>query len=147
MRQILTWKNKVWLSAEGITLPYDRTRNCAKLCAQYYGPYKIVEQISPVSYRLALPEGCKFHDVFHVMRLKSAHENTFKHRKPKKLPAVRDKYYEVDKILSDRVKYGHKEFHISWNIKWYSRYESSRLRGEDQKCPKKIQKYLETKAL
>ena len=113
--------------------------------AQYYGPYKIVEQITPVSYRLALPEGCKFHDVFHVMRLKSAHENTFKHRKPKKLPAVRDKYYEVDKILSDRVKYGHKEFLISW--KGYSMYESSWLREKELKCPKKIQEYLETKAL
>ena len=121
--------------------------NCAfSLSLQLvHGPYKIVEQISPVSYRLALPEGCKFHDVFHVMRLKSAHENTFKHRKPKKLPAVRDKYYEVDKILSDRVKYGHKEFLISW--KGYSVYESSWLREEDLKCPKKIQEYLETKAL
>ena len=139
----LTVGQKVWLSAAGITMPVDRDRPCAKLCPVYYGPYIIEEQISPVSYRLKLPVQSKIHDVFHVMRLKSASEVEFQGRKPKKLPAHKDETYDVHKILSDRTKYGRKEYLVRWT--GYSMHDSSWTRESDLSCDQKLKEYLKTK--
>lgn len=47
-----------------------RIGSCAKLEPRYYGPFKILERIGPIAYRLAMPLKVKVHDVFHMSLLK-----------------------------------------------------------------------------
>ncbi|KAJ3690866.1 hypothetical protein LUZ61_020030 [Rhynchospora tenuis] len=40
-----------------------RTKSNAKLSPRFYGPYKIVEKVGELAYRLALPDNARIHDV------------------------------------------------------------------------------------
>jgi hypothetical protein len=57
-------KLQPYAQATVINRPYP------KLAYKYFGPYKILDKVGQVSYRLELPEGTKVHNVFHVSQLK-----------------------------------------------------------------------------
>ena len=58
-----------WLSTEHLPLVSGLSR---KLASRFIGPYKVIEQINPVSFKLELPPSWHMRPVFHCSQLKKA---------------------------------------------------------------------------
>ena len=104
-----------YLSTKGITMPVDKDRKSTKLRQLYYGPYKILKQLSPVSFQLQLPAASRIHDVFHCSLLKPAHDSQALGVRGTQLPVATDSgEYEVEKILTRRGEANHIQYLIKW---------------------------------
>ena len=77
--------------------PYKQTsmhnKRLGKLAPRYYGPFKVLQKVGEVSYKLDLPFGSLIHPVFHVSNLKAKLGNQVVPRPT--LPAV-----NVDLVLT-----------------------------------------------
>ena len=107
-----------YLSSEGVLMPRDRNRKAKKLRARSYGPFEILQQLGPTSYRLSLPEQSKIHDVFHAALLKPA--ASFDPRTHGSLveqfpEREEDQEYEVERILASRENADGETFYL---VKW-----------------------------
>ena len=101
--------DRVRLSSDFLTLADYPS---SKLRPRYLGPFTVTAIVSPVSYRLALPESMKLHPVFHVSRLLPWHASDdaeFPGRSTPDQPirSARDYIhgdaYVVDKLLDVKI--------------------------------------------
>jgi chromodomain-containing protein/p58 integrase-like protein len=124
--------DKVLLSAKNIALDTQARRPSRKFQPKYIGPYKVIEVISPVNYRLELPHTLKIHPVFHVSLLRKYVENYSKFpgrsvRPPPPVQVDDHKEYEVEKILDQRERVRGRGRQVEYLVKWkgYPEYDAS----------------------
>ncbi|GJN04238.1 hypothetical protein PR202_ga21764 [Eleusine coracana subsp. coracana] len=90
-----------------------------KLTTKYYGPFKIIDKIGSVAYRLQLPTSAGIHNVFHVGHLK---EHLGKMAVPQKdLPLVTEDghvKYEPLEVLETRALPCGDTIVTQWKIQW-----------------------------
>ena len=115
--------DKVWLDARNLHL-----KTTHKLTPQRLRPFEIIEEISPVVYKLKLPEAWHVHNVFHTSLL-TPQVITPKYGTPADppLPELVDgeSEYEVEAILQHKFVGCKKE--VRYLVQWcgYSRGEST----------------------
>ena len=93
------------------------TRIPAKLRRRWVGPLKVMAVISPVAYRLDLPQGWQIHPTFHVSHLKRyIRSDTFDRVVEPPPPELveGEPEYEVEAILRHRGKGAKRQYLILW---------------------------------
>ena len=115
--------DKVWLDARNLHL-----KTMHKLTPRRLGPFEIIEEISPVVYKLRLPSTWHIHDIFHASLL-TPQVITPEYGIPPEppLPELVDgeSEYEVENILQHRFVGRQKELHYLVQWRGYSRAEST----------------------
>jgi hypothetical protein len=75
-----------------------------KLSARFYGPFKIIDKIGEVAYKLQLPDNSKIHPVFHVSLLKRAiGDYEVQGSLPPGLEIVEEEDHYPEQVLGSRV--------------------------------------------
>jgi len=132
--------DQVLLSTANLRLRTDGP--AGKFNPRWCGPFKILERIGKVAYKLELPSTMRVHPVFHVSLLKTYHSSDDSDRpQPPRPPPIQDEDVFLADTLLDRrtVKQG-KRTVVEYLVKWegYPLYEAtwepaSHLLGTDLK--------------
>jgi len=134
--------DKVLLDARNLKVKaYSR-----KLTPRRYGPYPIVKQVSPVTYRIKLPPSLRIHNVFHVDLLIPFHE-TKEHGANYTQPPPElidgEEEYEVQEIIKDRLFRRKRQYLVRW--KGYAPTEDSWVDEKDLHSPQLLENYRRSK--
>ena len=92
----------VWLEGQNL----KTNQPTSKLATKRYGPFLVAQVLSPVTYRLMLPEQWKIHPVFHVDLLTPYKETAFhgtNYTRPPPDLINDEEEYEVEQVLNSRV--------------------------------------------
>ena len=126
----------------------ERTK---KLGPKFVGPFKVLQRIGKVSYRLEIPEIWKIHNVFHICLLKEYHTDE---RFAKAAPHydIVDKciHFHIQAIVGEKLdKKGHKLYLVKWtgydDETWEP--EENLIADSPEYAPRKISEYLKRKEL
>ena len=105
--------DSVWLLRKNIRT----TRPCNKLDFKRLGPFKITNQINPVTFTLDLPASFKIHNNFHASLLEPVIESKmFSREKVIPTPVIIDDQieYEVESILDSKYYNGKLYYLVNW---------------------------------
>ena len=105
-RKEVTFKvgDLVYLDASDLKKPPGLAH---KLLPRYRGPFKILEQPSPLNYRLDLPPKSRAHDVFHVEKLLPCYD-----RDPVLFPMADDPMPDDEPVTDDLGDYYEQEYEV-----------------------------------
>jgi Chromo (CHRromatin Organisation MOdifier) domain len=131
---------------EGTNLKLSHPK--VKLDAKRYGPFRVIEEISPVIFRLKLPPQWKIHNVFH-MSLLTYYNETEEHGRNFAQPAPElikgEEEYKVEQVLNSR-RFGHAkklQYLLCW--KGYSRAHDSWQDASEIHAPDLVKEYHQRK--
>jgi hypothetical protein len=144
---------KVWLEGTHLCTTHPTT----KLRAKHFGPFKITEVLSAVTYRLDLPPAWKIHNAFHVAVLHpyketELHGPNFTEAPPDLVEGHEE--WEVDNVLASRhtgrkkvLQYlvgwkGFSEAHNSWEPKRNLGNAALKVKEFHDKNPKAIRQMV-----
>jgi len=91
-----------------------------KLQKKRVGPYKILQKLSSLSYKLELPHELKdkgVHDVFHITLLTKAPADTMPNRTPTQPPPIvieGVEELEVEEVINSRLKNRQLQYLVKW---------------------------------
>src|SRR6266478_5523037 len=138
-------REQVWLDASHLKLPHQK----AKLTPKHLGPFKIVQEISPVAYQLELPPNWRIHNVFHASLLTPYHEMTahgpnFTRPPPDLIDGEEE--YEVERIVAHR-QFGRSK-RLQYLIKWkgYPESDNTWEPADQVHAPELIKHYQSARA-
>jgi transposase InsO family protein len=108
----------VWLITKNLT----SKRPNGSLDYKRIGPYKILERVNELSFKLELPQALsQMHDVFHVDLLEPYIANSIEGRIVPPPPPVsvidesgEHDEYEVEEVLDSRIRHGKLEYLVHW---------------------------------
>lgn len=137
---------KVWLEGTNLKIMYPTQ----KITLKREGPFKVIEKVSRLAYKLQLPSCWKIHDVFHAHYL-SLYTETEEYGQmfPQLPPELMEgeEEYEVKVILKHKGNMKPRRwFFVSW--KGWPSSENSWLRTEElEHAQEMLQEYLSRKSL
>ncbi|SPO42040.1 related to Gag-pol polyprotein [Pseudozyma flocculosa] len=127
----------VWVSNRN----WKTHRPSKKLGNSMSGPFKVLERIGRVAYRLKLLPHMRVHDVFHVSMLEPYRRSGLDRRKDEEVEQVVEgaDYYEVETILDHRGSRSRQEYLVLW--RGYPEEEASWVKAKDLNADERVAEY------
>jgi hypothetical protein len=113
----------VLVNSKNFVAPPDANQPSRKLLPRWVGPFPIARKVSPVAFKLKLPDHYRIHPVFHVSLLKAYEKGEGKIEVPPAEWISGRQYYEVELILDSRVRRKKREYLVKW--KGFPFYDST----------------------
>ena len=143
----------VMINSDFVHDPIHTDRQSRKLSDKWLGPFRILQKISRVAYKLFIPksEGIRIHPVIHIANLKRFEENVnperFLHREKFDVPlpildSQDESVFLVEDILNMKTMRRKREFLIKWvGFELPSWEPEENLRASDDFIPH-LEEYL-----
>ena len=129
----------VWLEAKNLAVKGTR-----KLLPKRYGPFKVLERIGQVAYRLKLPPTMKVHDVFHIDLLTPYRETTSygaNYVRPPPVTEGDEEEYEIESIREARRQGRGRKLQYLIHWKGYPASDDSWVDHNDLNAPELLKEF------